>query len=142
MNIVVQEQTQGSLEGILRKLSHSISLLPNLHTVQMHFKFTDYYHSTLDGNSYHSELVRDCFKGYTCPQIQNLSISPTALPFIYVCPKLKVLKPYQAKYLGVTRDMLDQVPELEVLGCICMNGETLKGIGVSMNFVCLHCSQV
>ena len=27
MNIVVQEQTQGSLEGILRKLSHSILLL-------------------------------------------------------------------------------------------------------------------
>jgi len=39
MNIVVQEQPS-PLESILRTLAHSISLLPNLHTVQIHFTIT------------------------------------------------------------------------------------------------------
>jgi len=91
MNIVFQEQAhglfqgslQGSLQGILKKLALSISLLPNLHTVQIYFRPKGYYDSTTSSsNSYHSELVRDCSKEYTYPQIRNLLISPSALPFI------------------------------------------------------------
>ena len=65
MNIVFQEQAQGlfqgslqgSLQGILKKLARSISLLPNLHTVQIYFRPKGYYDSTTSSsNSYHSEL--------------------------------------------------------------------------------------
>jgi len=144
MNIVFQEQAQGlfqgslqdSPQGILKKLARSISLLPNLHTVQIYFRPKGYYDSTTSSsNSYHSELVRDCLKGYTYPQIRNLLISPAALPFICVCPKLKVLKPYKARYLSVSDDMMDRVPELEVLGHIHMNDKILKGTSESLNCV-------
>jgi len=80
-------------------------------------------------------FVRDCLKGYTYPQIRNLLISPSALPFICVCPKLKVLKPYKARYLSVSDDMMDRVPELEVLGHIHMNDKILKGTSESLNCV-------
>jgi len=117
---VVQEQA--SLDGILKKFAHPISLLPNLHTVQIHFKFKGYYDTASDS------LVRNYLKGYTYPQIRNLSISSAADPFVLACPKLKVLKPYMTKYLSVRPHTLDHVPELEVLGHIRMDGETLKGI--------------
>jgi len=144
MNIVVQER--GPLKGILRKLANSISLLSNLHTVQIHFRFKDYCDSTMSerprGTSYHSELVRDCLKGYSYPQIRNLSISSAAHPFMYACPKLKVLKPYMTKYLTVGLDTLDHVPELEVLGHIRMGSETLKGTGAFFNCIYLYRLQV
>jgi len=140
MNIVIQEE--GPLEGILMKLAHVISMLPNLHTVQIHFKFQGYYDPTTSSNdsciiktSYHSALVRGCLKGYTYPQIRNLSISSAAHPFMYVCPNLKVLKPYRAMYLSDGRNMLDHVPELEVLGLIHMSGDTLKGSNDFLNCI-------
>ena len=54
---MVQEQTP--LDGILKKFAHPISLLPNLHTVQIHFKFKGYYDTASDS------LVRNYLKGYT-----------------------------------------------------------------------------
>jgi len=117
-------------------LHHQVSLLPNLHTVQIHFKFKGYYDAKSDA------LVRNCLKGYIYPQIRNLSISSAADPFMHVCPKLKVLKPYIVKYLSVSSDMLDYVPELEVLGHICMSAETLKGTGAFLSHFYLLCSQI
>jgi len=61
---------------------------------------------------------------------------------MHACPKLKVLKPYMEKYLSVSSDMLDYVPELEVLGHICMSGETLKGTGPFLSYFYLSCSHI
>ena len=147
MNIVVQEQ--GPLEDILMDLTHSISMLPNLHTIQMHFKFRGYYDPTTSSNgsciiktSYHSALVRRCLGGYTYPHIRNLSISSAAHPFMYVCPNLRVLKPYMAMYLSDGYCALDCVPELEVLGLIHMGGDTLKGTSKFLIVFYLYYSQV
>jgi len=71
MNIAFQEQQgllQGLLQGIPKKLARSISLLPNLHTVQVYFRPEGYHDPTTSpSNSYHSKLVRDCLTGYTYP---------------------------------------------------------------------------
>jgi len=133
MNIAVQEQAP--LEDILRKFAHSISLLPNLHTVQIHFKFKDCYDTASD------TLVRNCLKGYTYPQIRNLSISSAADHFMHACPKLKVLKPHMTKYLSVSPRTLGRVPELEVLGHIRMDGEILKGTDALSNCAFIFIAQ-
>jgi len=44
-----------------------------------------------------------------------------------VYPKLKVLKPYMAKYPSGRDELLDFAPELEELRDFPMTGETLKG---------------
>jgi len=100
--------TEYSVDTVLAELARCIALFPNLHTVQLHFRFNRF-------------KFLDTFKTYQYPSIKNVYICPMSAMFLCACPEVRVVSPvkwYIASWWPrFTFEIPSfQCPALEVLG--------------------------
>ena len=106
--------TDYSVNTVLAELARCIALFPNLHTVQLHFRFYRF-------------KFPDTLKTYQYPSIKNVYICPKSIMFPSACPEVRVVSP--ANWNNSTwwpqstfENAIHQYPALEVLGPFALNG--------------------
>jgi hypothetical protein len=108
VNVIV---TEYSVDTVLAELARCIALFPNLHTVQLHFRFT----------RERRHRVADAFKSYQYPSIRNVFMCPMSFIFLCACPRVRFVAPIQWNNVSwwsrdVFEKALKECPALEVLG--------------------------
>jgi len=100
--------TDYSVNTVLAELARCIALFPNLHTVQLHFRFTKVQYLGM-------------FTNYQYPSIKNVYLCSMSAMFICACPEARVVSPvrwYVPPWWprSTFENALHQYPGLEVLG--------------------------
>jgi hypothetical protein len=100
--------TDYSIDTVLAELARCIALFPNLHTVQLHFRFNEVQYLGM-------------FTTYQYPSIKHIYICPMSAMFVGACPEARVVSPvrwHAASWWprSTFENALHQYPALEVLG--------------------------
>ena len=102
---------QYSAKTVVAELARCLSLLPNLHTVQIDVTF-----------GFKRSLLKNferSFKGYSYPQIRNVFIMSESYSFIASCPQARRVGSTNTQRLSMTRSCVDIIikncPHLEAL---------------------------
>ena len=103
--------TKYSVDTVLAELARCIALFPNLHTVQLNFRF----------NLQEYPRVMDTFKAHQYSSVRNVFVSPVSVIFLCACPEVRMVAPMQSyNALWWPRHYFEKVlngcPALEVLG--------------------------
>ena len=102
---------QYSAKTVLAELARCLSLLPNLHTVQMDVTF--------DSKRSLLKIFEQTFKGYSYPQIRNVFVMSESYSFIASCPQARRVGFTSMQQWSMTRSCVDTIikncPHLEVL---------------------------
>ncbi|KAF9482366.1 hypothetical protein BDN70DRAFT_991165 [Pholiota conissans] len=73
-----------SVKNVVKELARCIALMPSLHTVQIHFDFSN-------TTGINRDIITTAFESYTYPQIQTAYLSVNAHSFLEHCPNVKVV---------------------------------------------------
>ncbi|KAF8170397.1 hypothetical protein BJ912DRAFT_912141 [Pholiota molesta] len=104
-----------SATTVLPELARCIGLLPNLHTVQIHF---DVKVSQRSFDETQRRLIKESFAPYTYPNIRTACVSTDGTAFLRSCPGLKLLMPWKTEgyYLYEFEEIVTRCPSIETLG--------------------------
>jgi hypothetical protein len=110
INVLV---TDYSVDTVLAELARCIALFPNLHTVQLHFRF------------YRFQFL-DAFETYQYPSIKNVYVCPMSAMFVGACPEVRIVSSAQWHNIlwwprSTFENALHQYPALEALGPFAFN---------------------
>jgi len=119
--------TKYSVNTVLAELARCIALFPNLHTVQLGFRFNSWF------NSYRSKVrVDNPFTTYQYPSIKNVYICPMSVMILRACPEARIVAPlkwHESSWWprSIFDVALRHCPALEVLGPFVFEKRDMRG---------------
>ncbi|KAF9482371.1 hypothetical protein BDN70DRAFT_875120 [Pholiota conissans] len=127
---------EDSIETVLRELARCMTLMPNLHTIQICFMSSHTFFMKK------RSMINTVFKPYTYPQIKIACVHSQASGLLAQCPNMKAFHPMKSAWRMISlnsvdclKSILENSPAVETLGLLPVRVPRIIGSDLFEQFI-------